>query len=251
MVQLRAITLAIAAVLAASSVSAESNRNSDSCSLCRLLSVSLVDVVTLMHAFLNTHAKPKLAAKLADAYPALRLEEKSEHAHALSDALEQSVRMLLETRGSLLGDELLSASGNVLEADAIGKESAKALKKAKRAEKRALETAPIAVEESIIPVDDDVVAVQETVAVDSPGPVLKKKKVQTERFQRVKSDKAVFLDDRLRDMSYGAKVSTYTALTSVWGKAFTKEKNKKKRGSYRGGAIDQGSHSIKFTYDDE
>ncbi|WFD07892.1 jun-like transcription factor [Malassezia vespertilionis] len=216
------------------------------------------DVVTLMHAFLNTHAKPKLAAKLADAYPALRLEEKSEHAHALSDALEQSVRMLLETRGSLLGDELLSASGNVLEADAIGKESAKALKKAKRAEKRALETAPIAVEESIIPVDDDVVAVQETVAVDSPGPVLKKKKVQTERFQRVKSDKAVFLDDRLRDMSYGAKSGTgdYGSranddLSITRGKAFTKEKNKKKRGSYRGGAIDQGSHSIKFTYDDE
>lgn len=43
------------------------------------------------------------------------------------------------------------------------------------------------------------------------------------------------------------------------GKAFTKEKNKKKRGSYRGGVIDQGSQyvivysrsSIKFTYDDE
>ena len=35
------------------------------------------------------------------------------------------------------------------------------------------------------------------------------------------------------------------------GKNFTKEKNKKKRGSYRGGTIDQGSHSIKFTYDDE
>jgi hypothetical protein len=30
------------------------------------------------------------------------------------------------------------------------------------------------------------------------------------------------------------------------GKGFTKEKNKKKRGSYRGGQIDFQSHSIKF-----
>lgn len=46
-------------------------------------------------------------------------------------------------------------------------------------------------------------------------------------------------------------------LIKTRGKSFTKEKNKKKRGSYKGGAIDQGSQcvqtnsSIKFTYDDE
>jgi len=34
------------------------------------------------------------------------------------------------------------------------------------------------------------------------------------------------------------------------GKGFTKEKNKKKRGSYRGGVIDvEGSKSIKFDWE--
>ncbi|PWN52966.1 hypothetical protein IE53DRAFT_311102 [Violaceomyces palustris] len=64
-------------------------------------------------------------------------------------------------------------------------------------------------------------------------------------FQRVKSDQIVFTDERLKDMSYdaksgagdwGAKASADLIVTR--GKGFTKEKNKKKRGSYRGGEID-------------
>lgn len=55
------------------------------------------------------------------------------------------------------------------------------------------------------------------------------------------------------DMSYdgkpgagdwGAKASADLIVTK--GKGFTKEKNKKKKGSYSGGMIDQGSHSYKF-----
>lgn len=43
--------------------------------------------------------------------------------------------------------------------------------------------------------------------VQTPGSKsVKKTKMPGERFQRVKSDQAVFLDDRLRDMSYAAKV---------------------------------------------
>lgn len=47
---------------------------------------------------------------------------------------------------------------------------------------------------------------------------------------------------------YGAKASADLIVTR--GKGFTKEKNKKKRGSYRGGEITMASHSIKFNYDD-
>ncbi|GAA5915139.1 hypothetical protein JCM8208_002145, partial [Rhodotorula glutinis] len=46
---------------------------------------------------------------------------------------------------------------------------------------------------------------------------------------------------------YGAKASADLIVTR--GKGFTKEKNKKKRGSYRGGEITMASHSIKFNYD--
>lgn len=94
---------------------------------------------------------------------------------------------------------------------------------------------------------------------DTPVPTKKRKgPSQGERFQRVKSDQVQFLDDRLKDMSYEAKsgagdwgARANADLIKTRGKGFTKEKNKKKRGSYRGGTIDQGSHSIKFTYDDE
>lgn len=99
--------------------------------------------------------------------------------------------------------------------------------------------------------------VTETVRTEAPKPS-KKTKTPGERFQRVKSDQATYLDDRLRDMSYAAKVrdvlmqsgaGDYGAranadLIVTQGKAFTKEKNKKKRGSYRGGIIDQGSQYV-------
>ena len=48
---------------------------------------------------------------------------------------------------------------------------------------------------------------------------------------------------------YGEQASRDLIVTR--GDGFRKEKNKKKRGSYRGGLIDTSSHSIKFTYDDE
>jgi hypothetical protein len=46
------------------------------------------------------------------------------------------------------------------------------------------------------------------------------------------------------DDQYGMKAHRDLIVTK--GKGFTKEKNKKKRGSYKGGAIDFQSHSIKF-----
>ena len=41
---------------------------------------------------------------------------------------------------------------------------------------------------------------------------------------------------------WGARANEDLIVTR--GKAFTKEKNKKKRGSYRGGTIDQGSQCV-------
>jgi SRP40, C-terminal domain len=47
--------------------------------------------------------------------------------------------------------------------------------------------------------------------------------------------------------SYNYADRAYKDLSVTRGKGFTKEKNKKKRGSYRGGAIDtSGGKSFKF-----
>ncbi|KAL5511313.1 SRP40 [Sanghuangporus vaninii] len=74
-------------------------------------------------------------------------------------------------------------------------------------------------------------------------------------FQRIKTELVTFTDERLRDNSFhsrGAKRGDYgerahADLIVTRGGGFRKEKNKKKRGSYRGGEITLESHSIKFT----
>jgi len=73
-------------------------------------------------------------------------------------------------------------------------------------------------------------------------------------FSRVKVEEIKFADESLKDNSfesrkattndYGAKASADLIVTR--GASFRKEKNKKKRGSYRGGDITMGSHSFKF-----
>ncbi|KAL5549475.1 hypothetical protein UlMin_004706 [Ulmus minor] len=78
-------------------------------------------------------------------------------------------------------------------------------------------------------------------------------------FQRVKAEEVVFVDERLKDNSYWAKdgadigygAKAQEVLGQVRGRDFRHEKTKKKRGSYRGGQIDQQSYSVKFNYSDE
>ncbi|KAJ2342857.1 jun-like transcription factor [Coemansia erecta] len=73
-------------------------------------------------------------------------------------------------------------------------------------------------------------------------------------FCRIKPEDVVYADNRLKDNRYMSKGSVdgdfgYKAhrdLIVTRGKSFTKEKNKKKRGSYSGGRITMESHSIKF-----
>jgi hypothetical protein len=71
----------------------------------------------------------------------------------------------------------------------------------------------------------------------------------TERFQRIKADQ-ITVDPRFSSnayQSYDYADKAFRDLSVTKGKGFTKEKNKKKRGSYRGGPIDsQGVNSIKF-----
>ncbi|KAI8870459.1 hypothetical protein GQ42DRAFT_122265, partial [Ramicandelaber brevisporus] len=77
-------------------------------------------------------------------------------------------------------------------------------------------------------------------------------------FQRIKDDDVKYADERLKDNSFMAKPAAensygYKAhkdLIVTRGDGFRKEKDKKKKGSYRGGFIDTGVHSIKFNYDD-
>ncbi|KAL8265263.1 hypothetical protein R6Q59_023393 [Mikania micrantha] len=78
-------------------------------------------------------------------------------------------------------------------------------------------------------------------------------------FQRVKVDEVEFAHDKLQDNSYWAKdgaeigygAKAQEVLGKVRGRDFRHEKTKKKRGSYRGGLVDQQSHSIKFTYNSD
>jgi len=73
-------------------------------------------------------------------------------------------------------------------------------------------------------------------------------------FQRVKADVVKYHDEKLKDNSFesrGTKADDYGAQASrdlivTRGDGFRKEKNKKKRGSYRGGEITLQSHSFKF-----
>ncbi|KAH9945807.1 SRP40, C-terminal domain-containing protein, partial [Epithele typhae] len=64
-------------------------------------------------------------------------------------------------------------------------------------------------------------------------------------FQRIKVDQIAYSDERLMNNAFesrGAAVDDYGARASrdlivTRGAAFRKEKNKKKRGSYKGGSI--------------
>ncbi|EJF66167.1 SRP40, C-terminal domain-containing protein [Dichomitus squalens] len=83
----------------------------------------------------------------------------------------------------------------------------------------------------------------------------KKSRKSNTPFQRIKVDQVKFADERLKDNRFearGAAESDYGARASrdlmvTRGAGFRKEKNKKKRGSYKGGEITMQSYSIKFT----
>jgi hypothetical protein len=81
-----------------------------------------------------------------------------------------------------------------------------------------------------------------------PTPVMKGKGKTNEPFSRIPKD--VFVDPKLASnafVPYDYAQKAHEKLIVTRGKGFTKEKNKGKRGSYRGGYIDiEGKKGIKF-----
>jgi len=81
-------------------------------------------------------------------------------------------------------------------------------------------------------------------------------KKKNEPFKRVKDD-IEFQDERLKDNSFWSKggdswgQKANEDLIKTRGKDFRHAKTKKKKGTYRGGAIDFGVNSVKFHYSDE
>jgi len=81
-----------------------------------------------------------------------------------------------------------------------------------------------------------------------PDPVIKPAKKTNVPFSRISKDQKV--DERLASnayVPYDYAQKAHEDLIVTRGKGFTKEKNKKKRGSYKGGYIDvEGKKGIKF-----
>jgi SRP40, C-terminal domain len=81
-----------------------------------------------------------------------------------------------------------------------------------------------------------------------PKPVLKPQRKTNVPFSRIPKD--IKVDDRLASnayVPYDYAQKAHEDLIVTKGRGFTKEKNKKKRGSYRGGYIDvDGKKGIKF-----
>ncbi|KAJ2684922.1 Maintenance of ploidy protein mob2 [Coemansia spiralis] len=83
------------------------------------------------------------------------------------------------------------------------------------------------------------------------APQIGKKNATVQAF--LKPEDVVYADERLKDNTYISKggfendfgYKAHMDLIVTRGKGFTKEKNKKKRGSYSGGKITMQSHSIK------
>jgi hypothetical protein len=79
-----------------------------------------------------------------------------------------------------------------------------------------------------------------------------------QRFIRIDPTLATYADNRLADNSFTAKSGAagsygeraHRDLAPTKGRDFRQEKNKKKKGGYRGGHIDMGVHSIQFPSSD-
>lgn len=64
-------------------------------------------------------------------------------------------------------------------------------------------------------------------------------------FKRVDPSKVAYLNEQVKSNDY----TDPNELGVYKGKSFRQEKNKKKRGSFRGGAIDQTVRSVRFDSD--
>lgn len=121
------------------------------------------------------------------------------------------------------------------------------------------EIVPVQVKEHVkeqvpVQVKDQAPKVQDRQQEEADEPPSKKQKQIGARFQRIdksKIDQSLVLNNEytstFAEDSYGFKAHQDLIVTR--GKGFTKEKNKKKKGIYRGGVIGFASNS--FKYDDD
>lgn len=101
----------------------------------------------------------------------------------------------------------------------------------------------------------DGTAIPTSVAIEKAKGHQKMNRKPNAPFQRIKTDQVAYHDERLKDNTFVARNGAgndygqraHQDLIVTRGAGFRKEKNKKKRGSYRGGEITMESHSIKFT----
>ena len=197
------------------------------------IQVSCTEAVILVHAFLQIHA-PKLAAKLASKFENLRLEQHADQAEALSNALVNTVKAAMLVPGTDVSKAFSALSEHeteaVKEVESPSKSSGTTVehsqkqkgKKAKHEKKRKLqEDDETEEQESVLPEKEPeslapTTPVTEVEVVEHAESRPKKKPTQGERFHRVKSDNVQFLDERLKDMSYDAKVCGGLGLLVVW-----------------------------------
>jgi len=227
------------------------------------------DLVSLVHDFLKTSGFNKAAKAL-----------KKEYDGELEEAEGQSLLDMFKASANV--EQSSDSSKKKRKASKVEKEEPdevddeKPSKKSKSTKKEAKQTSDN--EEDAQEVDEEPVKKKdkkkkqtvedrdeddkgEEVDAKNSTPSSKQKKGgATTPFKRIKEEDVSYMKvkggksevERLRDNTFeskggdvfGAKASEI--LVSVRGKDFRHEKNKKKKGTYRGGPIDMNSNSIKF-----
>jgi len=159
--------------------------------------------------------------------------------------------------GSSSGDSDSSSSSSDSDADDEKEDVKKKAKSPKKSTKAKKEASPSSGSDSSVTLDTTIFPVSENGPLPpdptksnnrGKGGVLEKKTI--EPFSRVRKD--VKVDPRLASNEFIARndvwgQKAHEDLIVTKGKGFTKEKNKKKKGSYRGGPIDTSVRGgIKF-----
>ncbi|OJA15738.1 hypothetical protein AZE42_05261 [Rhizopogon vesiculosus] len=145
-------------------------------------------------------------------------------------------------------DNIVSSKSRSVDVSSIPKEETQVTKKRKISESGAAIVTAVAV----IPPGDNVQVSIKNKDIQRNGGS-KPHRNANERFSRIKPQ--VIPPEQLLDNGYEAKggvaddygARAHRDLIVTRGAGFRKEKNKKKRGSYRGGEITLQTHSIKFT----
>lgn len=184
------------------------------------------EAVALVHAFIHVHASKKIAEKFASRFPKLSLDDNLAGAEELANALVTTVKTAVAVPDSAVAktlgkgdkkDKKRKRESKDKEGTAVQNETA--TEPANELANESEEPAEKPAEKSEVPEGEGEEEQEKTaenaeetsrdVGSASEPPAKSKKRKDSgiaNRFQRVKSDQTVYLDDRLKDMSYAAKV---------------------------------------------